>query len=161
MYASEALLDFHRRAHRSLIKLINHCRQFSDSEINREIDGFGYPSIRLQIHHVIGAEKYWLGVIEGRMDIDDDDTDFPSIESLERYRRNIVEIAEKYLANVSDSELNMARPMVTWGGKERLLVPAHVVIRTQTHIYHHQGQVAAMCRLLGKPIPAGMDFPMD
>jgi uncharacterized damage-inducible protein DinB len=35
-----------------------------------------------------------------------------------------------------------------------------VLLRTITHLYHHIGQVSAMCRLLGKPIP-GSDFPPD
>ena len=40
------------------------------------------------------------------------------------------------------------------------LAPAHVILRTQTHVFHHMGQLAAMCRLLGHPIPQGMDFPL-
>jgi len=34
-----------------------------------------------------------------------------------------------------------------------------VFARTLVHIYHHMGQVAAMCRLLGKPTQ-GLDFPI-
>ena len=161
MYTSDSLIDFHQRTHRSLKKLIDHCRQFADEDINREIEGFGYPSIRLQIHHIIGAQKYWIGVIQGRMDVDDDDPKYPSIESLEYFRREVFGFTDEYLLTSSPDELNGARPMVTWGGKERILVPAHVILRTQTHIYHHLGQVAAISRLLGKPIAAGMDFPLD
>jgi uncharacterized damage-inducible protein DinB len=32
-------------------------------------------------------------------------------------------------------------------------------MRTITHIYHHQGQVAAMFRLLGSPSP-GFNYPI-
>jgi uncharacterized damage-inducible protein DinB len=32
-------------------------------------------------------------------------------------------------------------------------------MRTMTHIYHHQGQVTAMCRLLGRPVN-GLDYPI-
>ncbi|XOV75413.1 MAG: DinB family protein [Phycisphaerales bacterium] len=52
------------------------------------------------------------------------------------------------------------RDFVVWGGAQRPLVPAQVILRTQTHIYHHMGQVTAMCRLLGHPTPPGMDFPL-
>ena len=34
----------------------------------------------------------------------------------------------------------------------------NVLLRTQTHLFHHMGQVAAMCRLLDHPIPDGFDF---
>ena len=62
----------------------------------------GYPPVRLQLHHVIGGEEYWIGV------------------------------------------LDTVRRMMTWGNKERLLLPAHVFMRPLTHIYHHQGQIVAM-----------------
>ena len=62
------------------------------------------------------------------------------------------------LDRAGDDELNAARMTSTWGGKELELVPAHVVMRTVAHLYHHQGQVTAMCRLLGKPI-GFLDYP--
>ncbi len=40
------------------------------------------------------------------------------------------------------------------------IFPAHVILRTQTHLFHHMGQITAMCRLLGHPIPPGIDFPV-
>jgi uncharacterized damage-inducible protein DinB len=49
--------------------------------------------------------------------------------------------------------------MLTWGDRTRELTPAHVFMRTLTHIYQHQGQIVAMCRLLGKPV-GGLDYPI-
>jgi uncharacterized damage-inducible protein DinB len=40
-------------------------------------------------------------------------------------------------------------------------VPALIFVRTTVHIYQHQGQVLAMCRLLGRPGPGNLDFPLD
>jgi len=61
---------------------------------------------------------------------------------------------------VTEAELNTPREMTTWGDERVLLVPAHVVLRTQTHVFQHAGQVAAMARLLGRPVPAGLDLPL-
>jgi hypothetical protein len=36
----------------------------------------------------------------------------------------------------------------------------HVILRTQTHLYRHQGQVVAMSRLMGRQ-KGGLDFPLD
>lgn len=141
-------------------KLLEHCRQLSAEELNRKLVGFGYPTVRLQLHHEIAAEKYWIGVLQGRMDVDDNEPDFPTIESLETYRQQVFSVTAEYLRTASVEELNMARSMITWGNKERILSPAHVVIRTQTHFYHHQGQIAVMCSLLGKPA-VGMDYPIE
>jgi len=159
MHTSEALLDLHERAHRNLKALLSHCRGLSGEEINRELAGFGYPTVRLQLHHEIGAEKYWIGVLQGRIDADEDAPDYPTIESLEAYREQVFAVTEAYLRAASVEELNTARPMMTWGNRERVLAPAHVLMRTLTHLYHHQGQITAMCRLLGKPA-TGLDYPI-
>ena len=76
MYTTAALVEFHERAHQSLKKLLEHCHQLSAEELNRELSGFGYPTVRLQLHHDIGAEKYWTGVLQGRIDVrSNDDSD--------------------------------------------------------------------------------------
>ena len=159
MYSAEVLLDIHERGHRSFKALMAHCHHLTPDEFNRELAGFGYPTVQLQLHHAIAAEKYWLGVLEGRMDVDDDAPDFAAIESLEKYRESVFAATEAYLHAASPTELNTARPMMTWGNKERILVPANVIIRPVTHYFHHQGQVLAMCRLMGKPC-SGLDYPI-
>jgi uncharacterized damage-inducible protein DinB len=160
MFTVAALLDIHTRTHHSLHKLLDHCAGFSADELAREIAGFGYPTIRLQLHHVIGAEEYWVGVLRGLMLTDERPEDFASIEALRVYRERVAAKTAAWLRDASDSELNTRRRMITWGGHERELVPAHIILRTQTHIFQHQGQVAAMCRLLGRSIPPGLDFPL-
>lgn len=160
MYNSESLSEIHRRAHDSFRRLLEHCRQLSNEELNRELKEYGDPTVRLQFHHAVGAEKYWIGVLQGRIDADDDDPKYPTIESLEAYRREVFAATEEYLKGASVEELNTPRAMITWGNKERVLIPAHVFIRTATHLYHHQGKIGAMCRLLGKPIPPGLDYPI-
>ena len=160
MHTAESLLDIHDRAHRNLRALLGHCHTLTADELNREIDGFGYPTVRLQLHHEIGAEKYWVSVLEDRMNADENDADFPSVASLEAYREDVHGATERYLRSVSPDVLNTAQTMTTWGNRQRLLIPAQVILRTQVHYYHHQGQVLAMCRILGKP-GGGLDYPID
>lgn len=158
MFTSDVLLTLHERAHRNLRALLAHCRTLSAEELNLELPGFGYPTVRLQLHHEIGAEKYWIGVLQGRIDADDDSPGYPTVASLEVYREQVCAATEDYLRSASAQELNTARPMITWGNREVMLTPAHVFMRTLTHLYHHQGQIVAMCRLMGKPC-AGLDYP--
>jgi len=159
MHSSEALLDIHERTHRNLESLLVQCGALTSDEIDREMPGFGYPTVRLQLHHAVCAQRYWLGVLQGRIDVDDDAPDYPTIDSLEALRQRVFAATEAYLRAASNEELNTARPMMTWQGRERTLVPAQVILRTQMHLYHHQGQVVAMCRLMGKPCE-GLDFPI-
>jgi len=160
MFNSESLLEFCKRAHQSFGKILDHCRSLSPEDFNREIDGFGFPTVKLQLHHTIGAQKYWLGVIEGRMDVDDDPDDNFTFDDMVAYRDSVLGITETYLSSASPEELNSARVMTTWGNVEKELIPAHIVIRTLCHLYHHQGQIAAMCRSMGKPVEPGMDYPI-
>ena len=159
MFTNEALLDLHERGHRSLQKLLAHCQQLSAEEIDREHPSFGYPTVRLQLCHVIGAEEYWIGVLRGSFSAEDNEAAYPTIESLEGYRQQVAATTDQYLSEASTEELNTARPMMTWQNRERLLMPAHVFMRTLTHIYQHQGQVLAMSRMMGRPAE-GMDFPI-
>ena len=75
MLTGEALLSVHRRAHRNLADLLAHCRTLPVGEPDRPLEGFGYPSVRLQLHHAIGAEEYWVGVLNGVILVDEDDAD--------------------------------------------------------------------------------------
>jgi uncharacterized damage-inducible protein DinB len=159
VYTSEALADIHERTHQCLAKLVAHCGALPTPAIDRQLEGFGYPTIRLQLHHVIGAERYWVGVLQGRMDADDDESSFPTLSALAALREKVALATQAYIRGASAAELNTPRKMVTWGGREQLLVPARVVLRTQTHVFQHQGQVVAMCRLLGSPA-SGTDFPI-
>lgn len=169
MYTGESLLDLHDRSHRSLQGLMRHCRELSAEELNRKLPGFGYPTVRLQLHHIVAAQKYWLEVIEGRYAATENEeareeaeiAALPSAETLEAFRGQVAAAVEAYLRRSSPTELNTPREVQTWPNRKRLLMPARVFVRTMTHIFHHQGQVLAMCRLLGKPGPAGLDFPIE
>ena len=159
MHTPEALLDLHERGHRNVAALLIHCRGLALAAIDQEMPGFGHPTIRLQLHHALGAERYWIGVLEERIDADDDAPSYPTIESLERLREQVFSATRAYLQASSQDELNTPRPMITWGDAEHVLTPAHVFARTLLHHYHHMGQVSAMCRILGSPCQ-GLDFPL-
>jgi uncharacterized damage-inducible protein DinB len=160
MFNAKILSDIHHRSHQTLQMLMAHCRSLTPDELNREIEEYGDPTVQLQLHHVISAERYWIGVLEGRMDVDEDQAEYPTVEALEAFREEIFALGESYLKTASDEELSTPRSMMTWRNKERILVPAHVFLRTQMHLYHHHGKISAMCRRMGKPIAPGMDYPI-
>lgn len=160
MYTAEALLDLHERVQRVLKALLEHCAGLDAEALHRELAGFGYPTVQLQLHHVIGGERYWVGVLRGEMRVEEDEADFPSVADLENLRVQVAAETRAWLSGRSARELNEARELVVWGGRARRLVPALVLMRPITHVHHHAGQVAAMCRLLGHPLE-GVDFPLD
>jgi len=159
MLTSEGLIEIHRRAHQSLKECLTFCQTLDAAAIDREMPEFNGASVRLQLHHAIGAEKYWIGVLHGRIDADEDAHLYPTIESLEAYREATFTMTQEYLRGASAEELNTARPMVNWLNEEHILFPGHIVMRTITHNYHHMGQVGSMVRLLGSPSP-GFNYPI-
>lgn len=160
MHTPEGLRDLHERTHRKLADLIQHCGALDLESLNRVMEGFGDGTVRLQLHHAITAERYWVGVIHGQSRDAEDEAAHQDIASLEALRAEVFAVTDRYLAGAGAAELNTARPMTTWDGKTHALAPAHVVLRTVTHIYHHMGQVAAMCRLLGHPVTQGVNYPI-
>ncbi|GIK52956.1 MAG: hypothetical protein BroJett014_19290 [Planctomycetota bacterium] len=157
MYTPAALLDMHARSQRSLRGLIAHCGQLSAEQLAREMPDFGDPTLLAQFAHVMGAQRYWLGCLQGR--IEAEDPALAGMAEAEAFRESISAQVSAYLAGAGEAELNTPRAVKTFHG-ERTLAPAHVVLRTITHIYDHKGKIAAMCRALGKPIPPGLDFPL-
>jgi uncharacterized damage-inducible protein DinB len=160
MYTNEALLDLHTRVHHCFDKLLVHCEQLEAEDLHKEIPGFGYLTIQLQIHHMVGAEEYWLGVLAGCVDVEDTSAKYPTLDLLKTYRLEIATATQMYLQATQVDILNTPKERMTWGDRKLNLVPAHVILRTQTHIHHHIGQILAMCRLLNKPA-TGMDFPIQ
>ncbi len=159
MFTSESLAEIHRRAHKSFETLVSHCRSLSEVELNREFIEFGYPSIRLQIHHIIGAELYWIEVLKGNIQADDDSPDYPTVDSLEKYRISTVNNTQEYLKNISPHDLNTPNRRETWGGTAHNFVPGNVIIRPIVHFFQHAGQISVMFKFLKKPV-LSLDYPI-
>jgi len=159
VHSVEGLLDVHERVHRNLKDLIAHCAGLPAGTADQLVEGFGEGTIRLRIHHMLGAERYWMSVLRGDPDAADDSDSYPELASLEELRAEIFESTRSFLASLDDAGLSTARRVKVWGGDERELRPADVFYRTQTHHYHHQGQVLALCRALGRPA-SGLDYPL-
>lgn len=160
MYTAAALLDVHARGQRSLDGLIAHLRTLDVGLLSRAMDGFAFPTVLVQLAHVVTAEAYWLGVLEGNLPATDQEPPLADVEALVTLRAPVAASTAAYLTRTPDAELNAPRTFLVWGDVERTLTPAHVVLRVVTHLYDHKGQVAAMCRLQGHPLPRGLDFPL-
>ena len=169
------LLEIHRRTHSGTITLLEHCAQFGSEELHRRFEGFGYPSIHHQLHHIIEAEDYWIGVLRGefapggrhferasRTEEVDESLNFPALADLAAYRERVAMDTGAFLDQQSAAQLATPGEYSVWGGKAVTLTPALVVLRPIMHTFHHRGQAAVMCRILGYPVPpsTALDFPL-
>jgi uncharacterized damage-inducible protein DinB len=155
MYTPESLLDIHERAHSGLIKVMEHCRHFSHDDLSRELEGFGYPTIVLQLEHLIGAEEYWIAVLGGNWNTEGSAPKEMTLPLLEEYRHRVAMNTVEFLRDWTTVMLSTPGEFGVWPeGELRRMLPAAVFMRTMTHQYQHRGQILAMCRLLGQPAPA-------
>lgn len=159
MYTPAALLDLHTRTHRSFAALIAHARGFAPADLEREVPGFGAATLRLQIAHMIGAERYWIGVVQGVVDAEEREEQLATLAELEAARIAVAATTQRWIGAATESALDTPSLMEVFGGRTHLLVPARVILRVTTHVFHHQGQCATMCRVLGRPV-SGLDFPL-
>lgn len=159
--SAAALAEVHGRAHEVFAALAQHLGALDAAALDRELPGFGHPTVRLQLHHVIGAEVYWIGVLQGRIEVDFDHLETSGLPALEAWRQATAAATAAWLARTPDADLAAARPCAVWGGRTLELTPGHVVMRVVTHLFQHKGQLAAMSRLLGHPVPDGLDYRHD
>lgn len=159
MYSPAALTDLHERTHRSLGRLLEHCASLPVDLWMCPLEGFAYSTVAGQLQHVLEAESYWLGVLQGNPDpagLDDPAPDPAGMQALAERTRLAT---RTWLDGVAEDVLNRDAIFATWGGRQRELKPAHVILRVVTHGFHHAGQVQAMCRIMGPPVVA-LDFPL-
>jgi uncharacterized damage-inducible protein DinB len=162
MYNGESLLDIHGRAHESLRRLIAFCSTLTIDELHRPLSGFGFPTILRQLDHTIGAEVYWQTVVTRGYSEEATLPALPDLAAIEAFRELTASATRAYLERATEVELNTPREMISDPGQTRLLRPADVILRVVTHIFHHQGQVLAMCRSMGKPNDTvDLDYPVD
>jgi len=133
MYTPAALLDMHSRSQKSLCGLIAHCGSLTAEELERQLLDFGLPphgepTVRLQLTHTIGAQRYWLGCLQGR--IEAEDPVLANIAEIEAFREGVAASVAGYLRSANEAELNTPRLVKTFHD-ERVLMPARVIVRTK------------------------------
>lgn len=174
MLTPEALRDMHSRTQHGMKNLLDHCRQFSQEELLRELPGIGFPTVVEQLFHMINAEQYWLMVLRGRFadgevmteqeQYDLTPPNFDTVDKLEDYRQRVAADTVAYLQVSTAESLAAQAEYAVDPGVYEPQVPELVILRVITHYFHHRGLAAAMCRMLGHPVPGGyafLDFPLD
>ncbi len=159
-YTAAGLLDIHERTHRSIQGVLDHVATLPEAELTRSAEGFSYPTLASQLHHVIGAERYWFGVLNADICLDDDEATHQTIDALRALRQEVANATAAFIRSRTDDELSTLRTITKWNGETAEVVPAHVLLRTQTHAYQHQGEIATMLRQFGHTCPAMLDFPL-
>ena len=153
MFTRDGIKALHGWTHGCLDEVIGHASTLSPEVFGREIPGFGHPSLRHQLAHILSVEEAWVcglrGAPSSRLSADD----HPTLTSLIETKRYVAAATIRYLNERAELSLNTELSILPkeWVGPPRS--PAFIILHVITHTFHHKGQMAIMFRMLGHPAP--------
>jgi uncharacterized damage-inducible protein DinB len=157
MFTRDGLQQYYVWTHYTLDRLFEHCSGFSPEELAQELEGFGIPTLWDQLAHMLITEEHWVGWLR----TGSHHTLRPSKRTwaeLTGYRSDVMQRSSTYIASLDDVAINGEVTLVSEDGSRETATRAFFLHHVLSHAFHHKGQVAAMCRLLGKPFTQDMDL---
>lgn len=133
-------------------ELIRHASTMPLELWSKPIDGFGHPSVREQLSHVLSCEGAWVRGLRNQSG-PGRSFDSSSPGTLLEARRAVGEDTRRYIDELDEAQLHapLAVYPSNWVGPHR--TPAFILLHVITHAFHHKGQIVAMFRLLSHPAP--------
>ncbi|HEX4065324.1 MAG TPA: DinB family protein [Acidobacteriaceae bacterium] len=153
MFTLDGMRQFHRWTHLSLTLLFDHLATLPAAVYAKEIPGFGYPSLRGQVIHLLGCEARWISRLQGSSSGSWDSTRWPQVSDARNLQRDVRQKTLDYLSGLTNQQLNANATLRFPDGDTAERTPALVLHHVFTHAFHHKGQIVAMCRILGHPAP--------
>lgn len=133
--------------------LLSHAGTIPRHLLASELTGFGKPTLRDQIAHVLTNELAWVRGLQSLPIQRVEAAALSTVEAAVGEQKRIAQATIKYLHELGEQELNTEfhGRMEEWPGPPRS--PAFILLHVVTHFFHHKGQIVAMMRLLGYPAP--------
>jgi len=153
MFTLDGIRQFHRWTHQSLTLLFDHLATIPASEYTQEFPGFGYPSLRAQVVHLLGGEIRWISRIRSLPLRDWNPSRWPTLADARPLQAEGQAMTLDYLSSLTDDQLNANIRIPFIDGEVLVRTPALILHHVFTHAFHHKGQIVAMCRLLDRPAP--------
>jgi uncharacterized damage-inducible protein DinB len=143
----------HSWTHSSLTLLLDHLATIPNADYAKELSGFGFPTLRAQIIHILNCEGFWVHTLQGARFKDEDLAGWPSVPDARVLQRRVSVNTLAYLSSLTDDQLNADTELHFSDGDKAVRTPALILHHIFTHAFHHKGQIVSMCRTLGHPAP--------
>jgi uncharacterized damage-inducible protein DinB len=156
MFTREGLLTFHRWTHYSLDRVFAHCAGLPVELSTQPVADFPHGDLRAQLVHVVETEEYWIWKLRHPLAADAElpdwvATEYSTVAAIDERRREVAATTVAYLSGLTDAELD-SPIRLHWPERSVEITDrprAFYVHHALTHTFHHKGQIAALCRLLG------------
>ena len=153
MFTLDGIRKFHSWTHASLTLLFDHLASLPDADYAKEVPGFGYPTIRAQVVHLLGCEIRWVNRLRNTPNQSWDAGRWPALSDARALQSDAQARTLEYLSDLTDEQLNAKTTLLFPDGDTAVRTPALILHHVLTHAFHHKGQIVAMCRILGHPAP--------
>ena len=118
-----------------------------------ERDDFAYGSLRNIHAHIAFGYLLWVGVMGleyARSALERPASDFPDVAAMRGRFKQVDAMLNEAFAKFSDSDAMFTRQYRT---ETLQLTQRWVIFRPITHEFHHKGQLLALARVTGYPLP--------
>jgi uncharacterized damage-inducible protein DinB len=153
MFTLAGIRQFHAWTHASLFRLLDHLSTIPATEYAKEVPGFGYPTIRAQVIHILNCEGFWIHTLQAIPFVDEDAANWPAVSEARHLQSQVSKTTLDYLSRLNEQHLNTATELHFSDGDVAVRTPALILHHVLTHAFHHKGQIVSMCRILGYPAP--------
>jgi uncharacterized damage-inducible protein DinB len=153
MFTVDGIRQLHRWTHLCLGRAFDHIATIPVADYTREVPGFGSPNLRDQVIHCINCEAFWVHTLRAAPYTDEDPALFPTVADARVFEGRVTVQTLDFLATLTEQQLNTPTQLRFQGRDAKVRTPALILHHMLTHAFHHKGQIAAMCRLLGHPAP--------
>lgn len=153
MFTIDGIRKFHAWTHASLTLLLDHLSTIPALDYEKELPGFGVPSLRRQVLHIFNCEGFWIRVLLNLPYQDREPAACPTVADARLLQYEVRLQTLEFLAALTDQRLSSDTELRFPDGDIAIRTPALVLHHVLTHAFHHKGQIVAMCRLLGHPAP--------
>jgi len=153
LFTTEGIIALHAWTHESLDIVFLQAQALAPPQFVQPIPGFGLASVRDQLTHILAAQSGWISRLQFYPVAPWEPSAFPDVATLLTAKRELVTQTIRYLRGLGEMELNATLEKLPPGWIGPLRSPAFILLHVCTHAFHHKGQVAAMLRILGCPLP--------
>ena len=153
MFTVAGIRKFHSWTHESLSLLLDHLSTVPAGDYAKDVPGFGFPTLRAQVVHILNCEGFWIQTLQAFPYEDQDPAGCPTVSDARVLQRKVSLKTLNYLSSISEQRLNAGTELYFSDGDTAVRTPALVLHHVLTHAFHHKGQIVSMCRILGHPAP--------
>lgn len=134
--------------------LLDFCGELKPEDFTRQLDGFGWSSVRKTLVHVADCYNGWLGsFVLGRYNSPftlDDELEHIDLHRVVRRFEVVDALVNDFFDEFDDLLVQPLHRTIPWREPETLTVaPFKLFMHTVTHEFHHKGQIVSMIRHMG------------